>query len=57
MEGLIKSGAFDCLENNRKFLFDAVSEIIKISKNYKEANLLQDSLSYTIFKRISMSFL
>ena len=44
MEGLIKSGAFDCLENNRKFLFDAVPEIIKISKNYKEANLLQDSL-------------
>ena len=44
MEGLIKSGAFDCLETNRKFLFDAVPEIIKISKNYKEANLLQDSL-------------
>jgi DNA polymerase III subunit alpha len=44
MEGLIKSGAFDCLESNRKFLFDAVPEIIKISKNYKEANLLQDSL-------------
>jgi len=44
MEGLIKSGTFDCLESNRKFLFDAVPEIIKISKNYKEANLLQDSL-------------
>jgi DNA polymerase-3 subunit alpha len=44
MEGLIKSGAFDCLESNRKFLYDAVPEIIKISKNYKEANLLQDSL-------------
>ena len=44
MEGLIKSGTFDCLETNRKFLFDAVPEIIKISKNYKEANLLQDSL-------------
>jgi DNA polymerase-3 subunit alpha len=44
MEGLIKSGAFDCLESNRKFLFDVVPEIIKISKNYKEANLLQDSL-------------
>jgi DNA polymerase-3 subunit alpha len=44
MEGLIKSGAFDCLESNRKFLHDAVPEIIKISKNYKEANLLQDSL-------------
>ena len=40
MEGLIKSGAFDCLENNRKFLFDAVPEIIKIAKNYKEANSL-----------------
>ena len=44
MEGLIKSGAFDCLESNRKFLYDAVPEIIKISKNYKESNLLQDSL-------------
>jgi DNA polymerase-3 subunit alpha len=44
MEGLIKSGAFDCLESNRKFLHDAVPEIIKISKNYKESNLLQDSL-------------
>jgi DNA polymerase-3 subunit alpha len=44
MEGLIKSGAFDCLEKNRKFLFDAVPEIIKISKNYKESNLLQDNL-------------
>jgi DNA polymerase-3 subunit alpha len=44
MEGLIKSGAFDCLEKNRKFLFDVVPEIIKISKNYKESNLLQDSL-------------
>ncbi|NDF58107.1 MAG: DNA polymerase III subunit alpha, partial [Proteobacteria bacterium] len=44
MEGLIKAGAFDCLESNRKFLFDTVPEIIKISKNYKEANLLQDSL-------------
>ena len=32
MEGLIKSGAFDCLESNRKFLYDAVPEIIKISK-------------------------
>jgi DNA polymerase-3 subunit alpha len=44
MEGLIKSGAFDCLENNRKFLFDVVPEIIKISKNYKYFNLLQNNL-------------
>ena len=44
MEGLIKSGAFDCLETNRKFLFDVVPEIIKISKNYKDSNLLQNNL-------------
>ena len=44
MEGLIKSGSFDCLETNRKFLFDAVPEIIKISKNYKDSNLLQNNL-------------
>jgi DNA polymerase-3 subunit alpha len=44
MEGLIKSGAFDCLETNRKYLFDVVPEIIKISKNYKVSNLLQNNL-------------
>ena len=44
LEGLIKSGAFDCLNKNRKLLFDNVPEIIKISKNYKESNLLQNNL-------------
>ncbi len=36
LEGLIKAGAFDCLDKNRSKLFNNVPEIIKHAKNYDE---------------------
>jgi len=44
LEGLIKSGAFDCFNKNRKLLHDNVPEIIKISKNFKDSNSEQNNL-------------
>jgi len=44
LEGLIKSGAFDCFSKNRKLLHDNVPEIIKISKNFKDSNSEQKDL-------------
>ena len=38
LEGLIKAGAFDCLDKNRSKLFNNVPEIIKHSKNYDETS-------------------
>jgi DNA polymerase-3 subunit alpha len=36
LEGLIKAGAFDCLDNNRSKIYNNVPELIKQSKNYDE---------------------
>ncbi len=33
LEGLIKAGAFDCFDNNRRKLFENVPELIKLSKS------------------------
>jgi len=44
LEGLIKSGAFDCFNKNRKLLYDNVPEIIKISKNFEDNNFEQNNL-------------
>jgi len=44
LEALIKSGAFDCFNKNRKLLHDNVPEIIKISKNFKDSNSEQNNL-------------
>ena len=38
LEGLIKAGAFDCLDLNRSKLFNNVPEIIKHSKNFDETS-------------------
>ena len=32
LEGLIKAGAFDCLEKNRRKIFESVPDLIKASK-------------------------
>jgi len=44
LEGLIKSGAFDFFNKNRKLLHDNVPEIIKILKNFKDSNSEQNNL-------------
>jgi len=36
LEGLVKSGAFDVLNNNRKSLFDSIPNLILKSKNFHE---------------------
>ena len=40
LEGLIKAGAFDCLDKNRAKLFENVPEIIKQAKNFDEIDEL-----------------
>jgi len=44
LEGLVKAGAFDCIFNNRKVLYDNISNIIQNSKNIYE-NKLQNQTS------------
>ncbi len=49
LEGLVKSGAFDQLEKNRKGIFDLIPKMIQINKNFnedktnKQSNLFEDS--------------
>lgn len=40
LEGLVKAGAFDCLDKNRAKLFENVPEIIKQVKNFDEIDEL-----------------
>ena len=40
LEGLVKAGAFDCLDKNRAKLFENVPEIIKQAKNFDEIDEL-----------------
>jgi len=40
LEGLIKAGAFDCIDKNRAKLFENVPEIIKQAKNFDEIDEL-----------------
>ncbi len=44
LEGLIKSGSFDSLDNNRKKLFDNVPEFLKKSKSSDESTENQSNL-------------
>ena len=44
LEGLIKAGAFDCIDKNRSKLYENVPEIIKQSKSYDE-NLQVDQIN------------
>ena len=44
LEGLIKAGAFDCVDKNRSKLYENVPEIIKQSKSYDE-NLQVDQIN------------
>ena len=50
LEGLVKSGAFDQLEKNRKGIFDLIPKMIQINKNFnedktnKQSNLFEDSI-------------
>ncbi len=40
LEGLVKAGAFDCIDKNRAKLFENVPEIIKQAKNFDEIDEL-----------------
>tara|TARA_B100000780_G_scaffold252857_1_gene200196 strand:- start:1690 stop:3783 length:2094 start_codon:yes stop_codon:yes gene_type:complete len=44
LEGLIKAGAFDCIDKNRSKLYENVPEIIKQSKSYDE-NIQVDQIN------------
>ena len=39
LEGLVKAGAFDCIEKNRKKLFDSILNLIQINKNLNEEKI------------------
>ena len=39
LEGLVKSGAFDKLEKNRKGIFDTIPKLIQLNKIYNEERL------------------
>ncbi len=43
LEGLVKSGAFDKLENNRKGIFDSIPKLIQFNKVYYEEKISRQS--------------
>ncbi len=43
LEGLVKSGAFDKLEKNRKGIFDTIPKIIQLNKIYHEDKISKQS--------------
>ncbi len=43
LEGLVKSGAFDKLEKNRKGIFDTIPKIIQLNKIYHEDKITKQS--------------
>ena len=36
LEGLVKAGAFDCIEKNRKYIFDFIPQLIQKNKRFAE---------------------
>ena len=54
LEALVKAGAFDSIFKNRKKLFNAIPNIIQISKNLYENKIMnQESLFYEDSQKIS----
>ncbi len=43
LEGLVKSGAFDRLESNRKGIFDTIPKLIQLNKIYHEEKISKQS--------------
>ena len=43
LEGLVKSGAFDKLEKNRKGIFDTIPKLIQLNKIYNEEKISKQS--------------
>ena len=57
LEGLVKAGAFDNLNNNRQSLFNSIPNIILKSKNYFENNLLNQIDLFQEEKEIDDTYL
>ena len=43
LEGLVKSGAFDEIEKNRKGIFDTIPKLIQLNKIYYEEKVSKQS--------------
>ena len=44
LEGLVKSGAFDELEKNRKGIFDTIPKLIQLNKFYMKIKLVNKAI-------------